>query len=338
MSKLGNQKLKLLYLLEIFKEKTDEEHGLTLAQIKTELDKYGVTSERKSLYSDIELLCRFGYDIVGNKKGRCFEYKLVSGRDYQLAEVKLMVDAIQSTRFITHKKSAELIKKLEKEVSVYEAKELQRTVFIEKRSKTDNESIYISIDQIYRAIQSKKQITFNYYEWTVSYGGLSKVTERPRKNGELYRVSPWCMLWNDEKYYLVAYDAHSEKIKHYRVDKIKNVNVIDEKREGEKAFKGFDLPIYVKRNFGMFGGDELQEVTIRISNKLIGVVIDQFGNDYQIIPYDDDYSDVTITVYVTQQFFGWLFGLGEEVGIIYPEDVVKQYRKAAKRIAKMHKL
>ncbi|MEE0929514.1 MAG: WYL domain-containing protein [Acutalibacteraceae bacterium] len=338
MSKAGNQKLKLLYLLSILKEKTDEEHGLTLAQIIKELDKYGITSERKSLYSDIELLSKFGYDIVGNKKGRCFEYKLVSGRHYQLAEVKLMVDAIQSTRFITHKKSAELIKKLEKEVSVYEAKELQRTVFIEKRSKTDNESIYISIDQIYRAIQSKKQITFNYYEWTVSYGCLSKVTERPRKNGQLYRVSPWCMLWNDEKYYLVAYDSYSNKIKHYRVDKIKNVNVLDEMSEGEEAFKGFDVPTYVKQNFGMFSGDELREVTIRIANKLIGVIIDRFGSDYQIVHYDDDYSDVTVTVYVTQQFFGWLFGLGDEVTIISPVSVVKQYRKSAKKIAKSHKL
>lgn len=338
MSRSGNQKLKLLYLLRIFKEKTDEEHGLTLAQIIKELDKYGVTTERKSLYSDIELLSRFGYDIVGNKKGRCFEYKLISGRNYQLAEVKLMVDAIQSTRFITRKKSAELIKKLEKEVSMYEAKELQRTVFIEKRSKTDNESIYISIDQIYRAIQSQKQITFNYYEWSVSYSGLNKVTERPRKNGELYRVSPWCMLWNDEKYYLVAYDSHSNKIKHYRVDRIKNVNVVEDKIEGEGVFKGFDIPTYVKRNFGMFGSEELQEVTIRIANKLIGVIIDRFGNDYQIIHYDDNYSNVTITVYVTQQFFGWLFGLGEEVTVISPQSIVKQYRKSAKKIAKMHKL
>ncbi|MEE0858262.1 MAG: WYL domain-containing protein [Acutalibacteraceae bacterium] len=337
MPKSTNQKLKLLYLQKILFEKTDDEHGITIADIIKELEIYGITAERKSIYSDINLLNQFGLEIVCIKTGKQFEYKLISGRNYQLPEVKLMVDAVQSTRFITKKKTCELIKKLEKEVSVHQAKELQRTVFIEKRSKAENESIYICIDKIYRAIQDKKRITFNYYEWAVTYGSLQKVTERPKRDGKLYEVSPWCMIWNDEKYYLVAYDSKQKKIKHFRVDKIRNVSVLNTKRDGEDDFDNFDASTYTKRTFGMFGGDCLEEVTLRIDNKLIGVIIDRFGEDYRIIRADSARSDIVVSVYTSQQFFGWLFGLGEGVTLISPENVVKQYKKSLKKISKYYK-
>lgn len=164
MARSTSQKLKLFYLRKILLDKTDDDHGLTISEIVDELKRYGITSERKSLYADLSALDQMDFEIEKVRVGNRCEYRVIAGRKYQLAEVKLMVDAIQSTRFITKKKSNELIKKLEKEVSVYEAKKLQRTVFIEKRSKTDNESIYISIDQIYRAIQDEKQICFNYYQ------------------------------------------------------------------------------------------------------------------------------------------------------------------------------
>lgn len=337
MPKSENQKLKLLYLQKILFEKTDDEHGITIAEIIKELEKYDITAERKSIYSDINLLNQFGFEVVCIKIGKQFEYKLVSGRKYQLPEVKLMVDAVQSTRFITKKKTGELIKKLEKEVSIHQAKELQRTVFIEKRSKAENESIYICIDKIYRAIQDKKCITFNYYEWAVTYGSLQKVTERPKRDGKLYEVSPWCMIWNDEKYYLVAYDSKQEKIKHFRVDKIRNVSILEKNRDGVEQFNNFDVSTYVKQTFGMFGGDCLEEVTLRIDNKLIGVIIDRFGDDYQIVRADDARSDVVVNVYASQQFFGWLFGLGEGVTLISPENVVKQYKKSLKKISKYYK-
>lgn len=337
MARSENQKLKLLYLQKILLEKTDDEHGLSISEIVDELKKYDITSERKSLYDDIALLNKFGLEISKQKVGHRFEYSVLSGRNYQLAEVKLMVDAIQSTRFITKKKTNELIKKLEKEVSANEAKELQRTVFIEKRSKTDNESIYISIDQIYRAIQRKKQISFNYYEWVIEFGGYKKVSEKPKRDGKLYNVSPWCMLWNDEKYYLVAYDSKQKIIKHFRVDKIKNVKILNENREGIEEFNDFDVSTYVKRTFGMFGGDKPQEVTLRINNKLIGVIIDRFGSDYHIIKDDEDHSNVVVRVYTSQQFYGWIFGLGEGVTIVSPDNVVKEFKKTLKGIKKLYK-
>lgn len=337
MAKSKNQQLKLLYLQKIIFENTDEEHGLTLPEIIAELKKYDIQAERKSLYSDMELLALYGFEITHEKIGKRVEYKLTSGRKYQLAEVKLMVDAVQSTRFITKIKTHELIKKLEKEVSVHEAKELQRTVFIEKRSKTYNESIYISIDNIYRAIQLKKQITFNYYEWYVSYGGIEKVFLRPKKDGKLYQVSPWCMIWDDEKYYLVAYDHLQDKIKHFRVDKIKNVNITETPQQGVKAFENFDVSTYVKQTFGMFGGDTPQSVTMRIDNRLIGVIKDRFGEDFTVMRADEARSDIVVSVYPSQQFFGWVFGLGNQITLISPQNVVDDFRKTVEKVLKNYK-
>lgn len=334
MAKFKNQKLKLLYLQKIMFENTDEDHGLTLQEIIDELEKYDIQAERKSLYSDIELLAQYGFEITHAKNGRRVEYKLTSGRKFQLAEVKLMIDAIQSTRFITKRKTYDLIKKLEKEVSVHEAKQLQRTVFIEKRSKTYNESIYVSIDNIYRAIQKQKQISFNYYEWYVSYGGAEKVFLRAKKDGKPYQVSPWCMIWDDEKYYLVAYDHLQSKVKHFRIDKIKNVEILDTPQRGMKAIESFDVSAYVKQTFGMFGGDTPQEVTLRIDNRLIGVIKDRFGEDFVVMRADEARSDIVVSVYPSQQFFGWVFGLGNKVTLISPQSVVEDFKKNIQKISK----
>ncbi len=337
MARSENQKLKLLYLQKIIFENTDEEHGLTLQEIIDELEKYDIQAERKSIYSDIDLLERFGFEITREKNGKRVEYKLTSGRKYQLAEIKLMLDAVQSTNFITKKKTSELIKKLEKEVSVHEAKKLQRTVFIEKRSKTYNESIYISIDNIYRAIQKQKQITFNYYEWYVAYGGIEKVFLRAKKDGKPYQVSPWCMIWDDEKYYLVAYDHLQSKVKHFRIDKIKNVEILNTPQRGMRAIKSFDVSAYVKQTFGMFGGDTPIDVTMRIDNRLIGVIKDRFGEDFTVMRADEARSDIVVSVYPSQQFFGWVFGLGNKVTLISPQNVVEEFKNMVNKVSKNYR-
>lgn len=337
MSKSVNQKLKLLFLIRILEEKTDDEHGITLTEIISQLSLYGITAERKSIYSDIQLLNNAGYEILSSRTGKSHDYRLVGGRNYQLAEVKLMVDAIQSTRFITHKKTAELIKKLEKEVSVNQAKELQRSVYIEKRSKSDNETIYYCIDKIHRAIQNRKQISFNYYEWIVTNTVPYTAISQPKKDGKLYILSPWCMVWDDEKYYLIAYDSEAEKIKHYRVDKIKNVEILDDDCCGEDAFKDFELSTYVKRTFGMFGAKTAQEVKFIIPDYLISPVIDKFGTDYILKRIDDNKCEITVQVHISPQFYGWLFGLGEDVVLTSPEHIVKDFRKMVKRIGKNYK-
>ncbi len=337
MARSEKQKLKLLYLHKIIFENTDEEHGLTLQEIIDELEKYDIQAERKSIYSDIDLLEQFGFEITREKNGKRVEYKLTNGRKYQLAEIKLMLDAVQSTNFITKKKTSELIKKLEKEVSIHEAKKLQRTVFIEKRSKTYNESIYISIDNIYRAIQNQKQITFNYYEWYVSYGGVEKVFLRAKKDGKPYQVSPWCMIWDDEKYYLVAYDHLQSKVKHFRIDKIKKVEILDTPQRGMRAIKNFDVTAYVKQTFGMFGGDTPQEVTLRIDNRLIGVIKDRFGEDFTVMRADEARSDIVVSVYPSQQFFGWVFGLGNKVTLISPQNVVEDFKNMVNKVSKNYR-
>ena len=216
MAKSGNQKGKLLYLAEIFHRETDEAHGLTLAELTERLAAYGVQAERKTLYADMEELRRCGLDIDSWKEGREYRYRLAS-REFELPELKLLVDAVQASRFITENKSRSLIKKLESLVSVHDARQLQRQVLIAGRVKTMNESIYYNIDKLHTAIGEGKQIRFQYFQWTV------EKKEALRRDGGWYCVSPWHLRWDDENYYLIAYDAEADRVKHYRVDKMADI-------------------------------------------------------------------------------------------------------------------
>ena len=230
-----NQKLKMLYLLKIFSEETDDLHPLTMPEIISKLAAYGVNANRKTLYLDFEELRNFGVDIISNKVGHDCYYNIGS-RDFELPELKLLVDSVQSSKFITDRKSTELIKKLESLVSKYEGKQLQRQVVISGRVKAMNESIYYNVDKLHEAIGAGCQIRFKYYQWNVD-----KQMEL-RKNGDWYQVSPWALMWDDEYYYLVAFDAGDGKIKHYRVDKMLSISVTKEKRLGQEQFKRFDMP------------------------------------------------------------------------------------------------
>ena len=229
MAKSENQKLKLLYLRKIFEEQTDEKHPITIAQIIDELSKYGIEAERKSLYRDIRLLQDFGMDILP-MRGKSYGYYLGS-REFELPELKLLVDAVQSSRFITHKKSGELIKKLEALASKHDAAQLQRTVYVINRIKTANESIYYNVDSICAAIAENSRVSFKYFDWT------AEKTRAYRRGGERYVVSPWSLTWDDEMYYLVAYDSEELKIKHFRVDKMTNIETVARERDGKQAFR-----------------------------------------------------------------------------------------------------
>lgn len=317
MSKTYNQKMKLLHILRVLNEKTDENHYLTAAQLIEELDKAGIRAERKSIYSDIEELIDYGYDIIHIKSRTNGGYYMGS-RDFELAELKLLVDAVQSSKFITKKKSEDLIKKIEKLTSVYEAKNLQRQVYVQSRIKTDNESIYYNIDDIHNAIQNNKKIKFQYMDWTVTK------ELKPRKNGQWYEVSPYALIWAEERYYMVGYSALDEEIRHYRVDKIGKVTILDEKREGMENPGTFDVASYSNKIFGMYGG-EAESVTIGFPEKLIGVFIDRFGKDIDIRKWDDGYLSVRVSVILSGQFYGWISGLGKEVKIMAPERVREEY-------------
>ena len=220
-----NQKLKLLYLYDILKERTDEYHAISMSEIIEALDACGVSAERKSIYTDIQALNVYGADIVGEKVGKGYQYRVAS-RDFEMPELKLLVDSVQSSKFITGRKSKDLIRKLEGLASRYEARELDRQVVVAGRIKTMNESIYYNVDAIHRAIADDVKIRFKYFRWT------EKKDQELRRDGADYVVSPWGLVWDDENYYLIGYDDEREEIRHYRVDKMKSIRLTDQKREG----------------------------------------------------------------------------------------------------------
>ena len=324
----NNQKLKLLYLIKIFTEDTDDQHALTLPQIVEKLGAYGISAERKTLYQDFELLRDFGFDIIGQQARRNFYYHM-GNRRFELPELKLLVDSVQSAKFITDKKSNTLIKKLEGMVSKYEARKLQRQVIISGRIKAMNESIYYNVDKLHEAIGTDRQIRFKYFRWNI------KKEMELRKDGAWYQVSPWALMWDDENYYLVGYDTEDGKIKHYRVDKMWRISVADRKREGKEQFKAFNMPRYTKSLFGMFGGEEVK-VTLEAENGMVGILLDRFGKDIPVKPVDADHFRTSVVVAVSSQFLGWIMALGDGVKIIGPDKVVDRMKEEIRLISKMY--
>ena len=267
------------------------------------------------MYTDFEELRHFGLDIISQQIGRQHYYYL-GAREFELPELKLLVDSVQSAKFITAQKSQKLIKKLEGLVSKYEATQLQRQVYITGRVKTMNESIYYNVDKLHAALSADAQIQFQYYQWNV------KKEMELRRGGKLYQVSPWGLMWDDEYYYLVAYDAETDKIKHYRVDKMLRIQITDQKRAGKERYQSFNLPDYTKRIFGMFSGEETK-VTLEADNSMAGVLIDRFGKDIMLIPQDGGRFRATVDVAISDQFLGWIVALGT-VKIVGSEAVVKK--------------
>lgn len=322
-----NQKLKIMYLMKILLEETDEDHDLTLNEIVEKLKAYNVTAERKSLYSDIENLRTFGLDIIGMQYGKTYHYKVAS-RQFQLVELKLLVDAVQSSRFITEKKSDELIAKLESYASKYEAKKLARQVNVNGRVKTMNERIYYSVDKIHEALNEESQIKFQYFTWTAD-----KKMEL-KHGGAYYSVSPWALCWDDEKYYLVGYDNREYKIKHFRVDKMADVSVVYEEREGKEEFSKMQMSEYTNRLFGMFDGN-LETVTLLCENHAANVIIDRFGTDIPLMKTDAEHFTVRVRVSVSKLFLSWIMAI-PGVKIVAPERTVDMMKSEIKRLQEMY--
>ena len=323
-----NQKLKMLYLVKIFSEETDDSHALSLQEIVDRLEAYGVNAERKTLYKDFGELEKFGLEILSEQSGRNVLYHLATRR-FELPELKLLVDAVQGSRFITEKKSRQLIKKLESLASIHEAQRLQRQVLITGRIKAMNESIFYNVDMLHEAINLDRQIRFQYFQWNV------RREQELRHGGEWYCISPWCLLWDDENYYLVAYDANDRKIKHYRVDKILRLSITDKPREGKQQFKEFDAAKYTRGLFGMFGG-KLTRVTLEGRSDMVGPLIDRFGKDITIQPIDDDTFTASVEVSASRHFIAWIIALGDGVRITGPKSLVEDMRAEAKRLAELY--
>lgn len=322
-----NQKLKIMYLMKIMLEETDEDHDLTLNEIVEKLKAYNVTAERKSLYSDIQNLRTFGLDIIGMQYGKTYHYKVAS-RQFQLVELKHLVDAVQSSRFITEKKSDELIAKLESYASKYEAKKLARQVNVNGRVKTMNERIYYSVDKIHEALNEESQIKFQYFTWTAD-----KKMEL-KHGGAYYSVSPWALCWDDEKYYLIGYDNREYKIKHFRVDKMVDVSVVYEEREGKEEFSKMQMSEYTNRLFGMFDGN-LETVTLLCENHAANVIIDRFGTDIPLMKTDAEHFTVRVRVSVSKLFLSWIMAI-PGVKIVAPERTVDMMKSEIKRLQEMY--
>lgn len=324
MPKGTNQKFKLYRLAEIMLEKTDEEHFITMSEIKASLEEYGITADRKSLYADLKDLEVFGIEVEGEPIKNKYHYHVVN-RLFELPELKLLVDAIQSSKFITEKKSNVLIRKLEKLVSKYDAQKLQRQVYVSGRIKTMNESIYYSVDAIHNAISENKKIQFQYFQWNV------KKEMELRHGGAYYQISPWGLSWDDENYYLVGYDSEACMIKHYRVDKMLHISMLNEDREGKEHFKKFNMADYAKKSFGMFSGEE-QTVKLLVDNAFAGVIIDRFGKNVALHPVNKNQFTVNVDVHVSNQFLGWIMSLGNGIKIVGPESVCEQMKAEIKRL------
>jgi len=333
MAKSPGQKQKLLYLAKIFSESSDESHALTISELIELLGGYGVHAERKTLYADIEALRTFGMDIVMCKTDRTRYY--LGSREFELAELKLLVDAIQSSRFITRKKSGELIQKLGRLTSSHNASLLIRNIYVSGRSKSHNESVYYNIDALHTAVSSNRKITFRYFTWSLDFNSPSRITRLYRRGGVRYRVSPWALIWDSEYYYLVAYDDLHSEIRHYRVDRMTNISLSDLPRDGKEEYGAIDISTYSQKVFSMFAGKE-ETVKIRFANRLIGVVTDRYGKDVFISPGDDGFFHATIEVAVSQQFYAWIFGFGSEARIISPSYMAEELRLKAQQVFQLY--
>ncbi len=328
MAKNADQKLKLLYLLKILLRETDPEHTLTMNDILERLENLGLHAERKSIYDDFAALERFGYPVERQRGENNTVGYYIESRKFELPELKLLVDAVQSSNFITRQKSHALIEKLSGLVSRWEAQTLQRQVHISDRVKTMNESIYYNVDQIHTAILENKRITFQYFDWTPEKG------KRLRKGGVLYCVSPWALTWSEGNYYLVAFDGEYGDIKHFRVDKMLRISAVDQQREGQGKFRQFDMARYSQKVFGMFGGRE-ETVTLECDNDLAGVIIDRFGRDVTLFPGKNTFF-VSVSVMISNNFFSWVLQFGGRMRITAPQSVIEEMRSLLSEVTEIY--
>ncbi len=319
MARSEKQKRKLLYLIELFQSETDEDHPLSTQEIIDHLARHEIRAERKTIYDDIACLQEHGFDIV-LRKGRGGGYFLAE-RDFQLPELKLLVDAVQSSKFLTTKKSLELIAKLEKQTSRYSAGSLRRNLVVSGRVKSMEESIFYNVDALNDAITNNSQVTFRYFEWSVS--------GKPVLRDQIYTASPYALIWDDENYYLVA---HSERhgLTHYRVDKMVRIRETGTPRYRDEKTDALDLSAYGKTVFSMFGG-EIVSVKMRFTNDLAGVVIDRFGRESMLIPDGEKHFTFTAQVAVSATFFAWLSQFGGRAKVLFPQSVAERHIQLLKQ-------
>ncbi len=324
MSRKENQKQKLIRILEILMRETDDEHGLTISEIIDRLSEYGISAERKSIYDDFVTLEELGYS-VSKTNTRPPRYML-DNKIFELPELKMLVDAVQASKFITAEKTREIIKKLEIFAGVHRSRELSRQVYVEDRIKSFSNSSIYSIDTIHTSINDKRKLSFKYFDYNAE---KKKVF---RHDGTPYTVTPCALLWDNERYYLVAYDEESRIFKNFRVDKMQSVSILKEAGFDLKEIENFNVADYSRKIFGMYGGVE-ELVTLECREKLAGQIIDRFGTSPAFIKTDFGFK-TAIRVMVSPTFFAWVLGFGCDMRIISPEPVKQELLAMLREIEK----
>lgn len=324
MARSSNQKNKLLLIARLLWENSDEEHPMSMARIMDHLQSCGVNAERKSVYDDIETLRQAGFDIV-TRRGRDAGY-FISQREFELAELKMLVDVVQASQFITERKTRQLIRKLSGLTSCHQAAQLRRQVVSTGRGKSLNESIYYNVDALHQTISADHQVEFRYFDYTVGK------QRRFRRNGEPYRISPYALIWDNERYYLLAWDDEAAALKHYRVDRMVEITETALPRLGGQAFAALDMSRYAEQTFAMFGGTP-QLVTLEFDDQMSGIVIDRFGKDVMIISSGEGRFTIDVPVSVSSHFYAWVAGLDGACRIMGPPEVRQGMKEHLQKIA-----
>ena len=324
MPKSDNQKLKLLYIRDYLERNSDERHPVGAQELISMLASKGIECERKAIYSDIRALQDFGLDIL-NQRGRNGGY-YIGSRNFELPELKLLIDAVQSSRFLTEKKSRELIRKLCKECNRYDESLMHRDVVIDRRVKSMNETIYYNVDSIQDAISRGVQITFRYFDWGID--GKRRYRDRS------YHASPYGLCQDNENCYLLAHSPR-HGVTHYRVDRMTDISLTEEKRVPCPELTGARLVEHANQLFQMYSGDSAS-VKLRFHRSLTNVVIDRFGHELLLIPDGEDHFTFVVDVAVSPIFLSWVIGFGEKAKILYPQHVVDACRELAETAVNQH--
>ncbi len=328
MANRENQKLKLLWLLRVLWEETDERHGLTAKALLEKLSVLGFSVERKSLYTDIEVLRQFGLDIELRQHDRAHTYHLVN-RPFSLAELKLLTDAVQSFKLLPEEQIRALTDKIQSLTSRKEAMALSRQLVVTDRVHHPNDAVCQSVDLLYSAIAENRRVTFRYFDWNL------KKQRVLRHGGRQYEISPWLLIWEEGNYYLVAFDCLKQSVRHYRVDRMTDMALTDLPREGREAFEALDPAGYGKGMFGMFGG-QTELVRLRCLNKHAGIILERFGQSVTLFPDGADHFTVTVRVVPCDLFYAWVIGFGNEMQLCAPPSAVSALRELAQKSLDVH--
>ena len=316
MPKSDNQKLKILYILDYLQRNSHEDKPIRTAELLNMLDReHRISCDRKTVYSDVAALQEFGVDIVSvpGKNGGYY----IASRNFELPELKLLIDAVQSSKYLTEKKSRELIEKLCTQCNEHDANLMRRNVLVSGRVKSMNETIYYNVDAIQEGITRNKQITFRYFDWDL--GGKRRYREKE------YLASPYGLCQDNENCYLLAYsERHGATA--YRVDRMSDIQLSDKARIPCPELTGKALNDHANRLFQMFSGESI-DVKLRFHRDLINVVIDRFGKDTMLIPDGDSHFNFTVRVEVSPMFLSWVIGFGNKAQILYPASVVEQCKQ-----------